>query len=164
MPNARVFTPAVETPFAVAAAQHGAAKLPAHDEERKGQHHQRDDPAHDVEPDRGARVPAELGVELGQALADVAPREVGEAFEEPDEREWDRERREREVGPGEPRRGDAEREPDHAGGETAERDRPEVAHAVVDDEDRRRVRADAHERAVSERDLPREPGEDVEPE
>ena len=46
----------------------------------------------------------------------------------------------------------------------ATRNRPEIAPAVVDDEDRRRVRADAHERAVAERDLAGEAGEDVQPE
>ena len=40
----------------------------------------------------------------------------------------------------------------------------EVVPAVVDDEDRRRVGADAHERTVAERDLPGEAGEDVQPE
>ena len=53
--------------------------------------------------------------------------------------------------------------PSDPGDEAGDRDRPEVAPAVVDDEDRRRVGADAHERAVAERDLAGEAGEDVSP-
>ena len=103
-------------------------------------------------------------MELREVLAVLATGEVREALEDPDECERDRKRGEREVRAGEPRRRDAEREPDHARDEAAERDRPEVADAMVDDEDRGRVRADSHERAVPERDLPGEAGEDVEAE
>src|SRR5947208_10087822 len=46
----------------------------------------------------------------------------------------------------------------------SEGDRQEVVPPVVDDEDRRHVRADPHERAVPERDLPGVPREDVEAE
>src|SRR5262249_25524816 len=61
-------------------------------------------------------------------------------------------------------RGDAEREPDEPGHEPRDRQSPQVAPAVIDDEDRRRVGADPHERPVAERDLAGVPGEEVQPE
>src|SRR5436190_1894363 len=101
-------------------------------------------------------------MQLRQAFAERAPGESLEALEQTDERERDRERCECEVRTGEPRRRDAEREADGSGDETAERDRPEVAPVVVDDEDRRRIGTEPHERTVAERDLPGEAGEQVE--
>src|SRR5439155_10569014 len=138
-----------------------AAEPTPDDHEGKRKHHERDGPGDRVEPDGGIEVEPELGMELRQVLADVAAREVGEALEDPDERERDRERGESEVRPGETRRRQSEEEAAPSGDEPGDRDRPEVAPAVVDDEHGRRVGADANERAVSERDMAREAGEHV---
>ena len=87
------------------------------------------------------------------------------------------ERREREVEARQPQRREAEEEADDAGDEAGDRDRPDVAHVarelvaqelerrlLVRHQDRRRVAADQHEGAVAERDLPRDAGQQVEPE
>jgi hypothetical protein len=89
---------------------------------------------------------------------------VREPLQQPDEGERDREGRECEVRACEARRDQPECEPERPGDDAGDRNRPEIAPAVVDDEDRRRVRADADERAVTERDLAREAGQDVQPE
>ncbi len=170
MPNAAVLTPAVETPFAVAAISlsRTLAKRPAeaaaHDEERKREHHERHDPADDVEPDRRVVCQPSSAWSCGRFLPTLPPVKCGNRLRIPMNESGIANVASARYGPANRRRGEAEREPDHAGDDAGERDRPEVAPAVVDDEDRRRVRADPHEGAVAERDLPGEAGEDVEAE
>ena len=81
-----------------------------------------------------------------------------------DEHDRDREPEggEREVDAREPQRRQAEEEPEDAGEHPGDRDRPVLADAVVRGQDRGRVRAEGHEGAVSERDLPAVAGDDVE--
>ena len=71
---------------------------------------------------------------------------------------------EREVEPRQPQRRNADEHADRACDHGGDRDRPEVADAVLRHQDRRRVAADRHERPVPERDLPAVAGQDVEAE
>ena len=96
----------------------------------------------------------------------LAVRTAGERIEPVDEaREQDREseRREREVQPFEPKRGDSDQHADHEADRRRDGDGREERPVVVRHEDRGGVRTDTHERAVAERDLAGEPGHDVEP-
>ncbi len=100
-------------------------------------------------------------------------RELLEALQGRRQRNGNREGREREVEAGEPERGQPEGEPEEPRDEPSDRERPHVLHAARDrpaellvpgHQNRRRVSADRHERAVAERDLPRVAGEDVQAE
>src|SRR5581483_6366285 len=94
-------------------------------------------------------------------------RPAGEAVEllqDGRQHDGDAERREREVEAREPQRRDPRRKTDRAGDRGRDGDRPHVPHAVVGHQNRGRVAADGHERAVPERDLAAVPGEDVEAE
>src|SRR5581483_985532 len=73
------------------------------------------------------------------------------------------ERDEREVQPRQAQRRDREGDAGGARDRSGERDRPVVRDAVLRDEDRRRVPADRHERAVTERYLAGVAREDVQP-
>ena len=168
------------------AVPHGAERSPrpaAQDQPGDGESDERDRPAEVVEP----VVEHELLTEdldgddaRGQLRkaeevdARAAARELLEALDDRRHRDCDRERREREVEPREPKRGDPERKADEAGDETRDRNRPDVLHPSADPEqplllvprheESGRVAADRHEGAVAERDLAGVAGEHVEPE
>ena len=99
--------------------------------------------------------------------------ELLEALDGRRHRDRDRERREREVEPGETERRESEGETHEACDEACDRKRPDVLQPARDrsaellvsgHQDRGRVAADRHERAVTERDLAGVAREDVEPE
>ena len=117
------------------------------------------------------------GLEVEEVDPAAAAGEVLELLHDGRRRDGDRERREREVEAREPQRREAEEEADDARDEAGDRDRPDVAHVarevvahelerrlLVRHQDRGRVAADQHERAVAERDLPRDARQQVEPE
>ncbi len=160
----------------------GTPRAPAEDEPRAGEQHERDRPGEVVHPVvRRERAAEDVDVrdragELGrpEELDPLsAARELLEALHRRRHGDGDREGGEGEVETGEAQRREAEREPDEPGDEAGDRKRPEILHPARDrpaellvagHEDRGRVPADRHERAVAERDLARVPGEDVEAE
>jgi len=90
--------------------------------------------------------------------------EMVELLQHGRERDRDPEGRKREVEAGEAQGRHPGEEANATGDRRGDRDRPDVAHAVVAHQDRRRVRADRHERAVAERDLPAVARQHIEPE
>ena len=128
------------------------SELPAEQEPGEEQRAQRDTPRLVV----GRRRQTEL-----DALA--AAGHAGEAVRahEVDERHTERERAQREVRAVQAQRRQPEQEARQAGDRGGDGNRPPHAPAVVEHEVRGRVAADAHERALTERDLPRVAGDDV---
>src|SRR5436305_369149 len=107
---------------------------------------------------------AELGLRERQDLPGRSAGEVGVLLQQLRKRDCDPERDEGKVDAGQPHRRNADEQSSDARDDTGDRNRPDVTDAVVDAEDRRRVAADGHERAVPERDLAAVPREDREAE
>jgi hypothetical protein len=78
---------------------------------------------------------------------------VGRFLDQERERDGDPERRKREVEASQSQSRDPEQEAGDARHRAGDGDRPEILDAVLRHQDRSRVRADAHEGAVAQRDL-----------
>ncbi len=137
-----------------------AQQVPADDEERHG-----DDEAEEIEPLVAVerQVGRRIGLGEGDALDAAGPLLDVAVFQDLRRRDRERECREREIHSFEAQGGQAEQESGDEADRAAHRHRRPIGDAGLVEQDRRRIGADREERAVAQRHLAVEAGEDVEP-